>query len=51
MPEYTPAIIRGVLDDLDTILREAVTNGTLKKTFENERYLIVRIRLLFSTFI
>ena len=48
MPTYTPDIIQGVLDDVDTLLCDAVKNGTLKKTFEHERHLIVSLQDLFE---
>lgn len=51
MPAKTPAVVRDVLDDLDSILRDAVKNGTLKEVFEKERHAIVSFRVRISDYI
>lgn len=38
---YTPQQVRDVIDDVDAILREAITTKTLKKVFGDEKRRLV----------
>jgi hypothetical protein len=37
MPTYTPSVLRAYIDDMDTIIREAIMDGTIKGVFARER--------------
>jgi len=50
MTSYTPELVRAVVDDLDTIFRDAIANNKLKEVFGKERNAMVShfILLMFS---
>lgn len=48
MSTYTPVIIRNYVDNLDTIMREAVKNDTLKQVFAEERTTLVGLRFILT---
>lgn len=43
MSSYTPELCRALVDDLDTIFRNAVKNGTINKVLEEEQKGIVSL--------
>ena len=47
MSDYTPALVRSLVDDLDAVLRKAVEDGKLKEALATEKGRLVNF--FFST--
>lgn len=45
MPAYTPALLRSFIDELDTVLREAVKNDSIQMVFQAERAALVCVTI------
>jgi hypothetical protein len=48
MSDYTPALVRSLVDDLDAVLRKAVEDGNLKEALKTERGRLVN-NFIFTT--
>lgn len=50
MSSYTPELCRALVDDLDSIFRAAVSNGTIASVIAGERQTLVSLLILIFNF-